>query len=248
FDDLGGEHPREEAHPDGEGEDDEDEEGPRRGVDYGVFEIDLERGVLASEPLARDHGVIWYLRYPRLSPSGRYWILDYGRPGHRGVIVLDVTTGEETVVDADPHAARWVTRDLLAWVETAGEMTRLYLGVPGEQPRELRRWSGLRAAIEVSPDGGAVLVTASDVLAEQRMAAFPDSSIPTRRRIEETAVYDLASERWIELAVWPDEPFDANTYRIEWANARTISRTGPGVLAFESIDAPGELRAFLGTP
>ncbi len=241
YDDLAEERPEEEN--EGEGED-----GPRRGVSYGVFEIDLERGTLASEPLVRDHGVIWYLRYPRLSPSGRYWILDYGHRERPGVVVLDTTTGEETVFNAVYHTPRWVTGDRLAWVETTDEATRVFVARPGEEPRELRAWSDLSVSLEASPDGAMLLATVSDVLEEQRLAAFPDVSLPTRSKIEEVAAYELATDRWIELATWPDEPFDGNAYRIEWANARTISRTGPGVLAFESLDAPGELRAFLGSP
>ena len=138
--------------------------------------------------------------------------------------------------------------DILSWTETVDGQTRLLLGTPGEEPRELRNWSDLSVSLAVSPDGRALLATASHVIEEQRMAAFPDASFPTRQKVEQVAAYELESGRWIELAAWPDEVYDGRAFRTEWANPRTLARTGPGVLAFESLDAPGELRAFLGTP
>jgi ABC-type transport system involved in multi-copper enzyme maturation permease subunit len=228
----------------------DEEESTRRGVSYGLYEIDLSRGALADEPVLRDFGVIWYRQYSRLSPSGRFWLVDDRRGVESGILVLDVETGERLQIDADRHSTRWLDGDLLAWTRTTREptTTRLLLGRPGEPPTELRVWSGVDVSLLASPDRNSLLAISHEVLEEQAAAAFPDTSIPTRRKVEHVAVYELDTKRWIDLARWPEDGYGGYEFRTEWAGPRTVARTGPGVLAFESIDAPGKLRAFLGDP
>jgi ABC-type transport system involved in multi-copper enzyme maturation permease subunit len=61
---------------------------------YAVHRVDLDRGRIESEPLVQDAG--WpSLAARRLSPTGRYWLVDRNRRRDETRPILDLETGRE---------------------------------------------------------------------------------------------------------------------------------------------------------
>jgi hypothetical protein len=97
--------------------------------------------------------------------------------------------------------------------------------------------------IEVSPDGRRLLVN----VAQTERPVEDASGGPIRRRPLETWAYDVVVGDWQQLDAWPDREIDGFDYRTVWAGPETIARTGPGVLALESLSRPGDLRFVIGS-
>ena len=218
---------------------DRDDDDRARGSRYGLYAVDLETGEIGSEPLLEDVGQAWAAEEV-LSPSGRYWILD--RRAGRGEPrpILDLETGEEIPVEGLVRQAKWLNGDVLFWVDTVGSERRLVTVEPGGTPKVLRSWSDLGVGLQVSPDRERLLVTASRALDTQSEAVL-------EQQIVQTWVFDPAEDRWTELTAWPAHPYKGYTYATAWAGPRTLARTGPRVLAFESLERPGEFIPVIGS-
>jgi len=218
---------------------DKDKDDGKRGSRYGLYPVDLETGEIASEPLLEDVGQAWAAE-EALSPSGRYWILD--RRAGRGEPrpILDLESGEEIAVEGLVRQARWLNGDVLFWFDTVGSERRLVTVEPGGTPKVLRSWSDLGVGLQVSPDRERLLVTAFRDLETQ-------SEIVLEQQIDQTWVFDPTDDRWTELTSWPAHPYKGSAYATTWAGPRTLARTGPRVLAFESLERPGEFIPVIGS-
>lgn len=217
----------------------EDRDDGERGSRYGLYPVDLETGEIGAQPLLEDAGQAWFAE-AALSPSGRYWILD--RRAGRGELrpILDLETGEEIQIEGLVRQAEWLNDDLLFWVDTVGSERRLVVAEPGSTPKVLKSWSGLAVVLQVSPDRKRLLVTASKALETQ-------AEIVLEQQIVQTWVFDTSDGRWTELTAWPAHPYKGYTYATTWAGPRTLARTGPRVLALESLERPGEFIPVIGS-
>jgi hypothetical protein len=68
----------------------------------------------------------------------------------------------------------------------------------------------------------------------------------------------MTTGAWDEIEAWPSEEtkvsskmapgwYEGWSYSTTWAGPGTLARTGPGVLALEHLDRPGELLAVVGS-
>ena len=228
-------------------EDQEESDEDLNVVSYGLYRIDIDRGVLESDPLVEDVGR-GFLAHRRLSPSGRYWIRDDRSRDSDLRPVLDLDTGEETGLKVSRSDSRWMAEDTLVWPETDGEGKHLRKARPGEAPVTLRSWPRDRnVGLWVSPDGRRLLITVRDVL-EQKDDALLDPPLIIRQRVLESWVYELEEDRWIELPAWPPGPHTPwGGPRTVWAGPRTLARTDTGFLALVKLDDPDGLLPVVGS-
>lgn len=222
------------------GQPEKDEDGDfSRAIPYAVLPFDPVTGKLGDEPLVEDVGSPW-LAERSLSRSGRYWIR--GTPVNGMAVILDLETGTEIPVEGLNRGAAWADNDVLVWVER-GPMSRVRWTSPGGTPVTLREWTGVWVGIEVSPDGRRLLVN----VAQTERPVEDASGGPIRRRPLETWAYDVVGGDWQQLDAWPDREIEGVDYRTVWAGPETIARTGPGVLALESLSRPGDMRFVIGS-
>jgi hypothetical protein len=209
------------------------------GSPYGLYPIDLDTAEVGERPLLEDVGQAWGAG-TALSPSGRYWIVDRRAGRHEVRPVLDLDTGEEIEVEGLVRDARWLEGDALVWVETHGSEKHLVMAEPRGPRRELGTWRDRAVDLQVSPDRTRLLVNVFNVLDALGGAIL-------ERQIVESRIYEPADDRWIDLAVWPEKPYEGYLYSTTWAGPRTIARTGPHVLAFEQVERPGALVPVIGS-
>jgi hypothetical protein len=215
------------------------EDDPEPGVPYSLYPVDLDTAEIGDQPVVQDAGRPWW-KDEALSPSGRYWLVDRRSRSDDVRPVLDLETGEELDSGVVVQRARWLTGDVLFWIETEGSESRLVTAEPGGAPEVLRSWSDLRVSLQPSPDRDRLLVTVSEILDSQQ-------GVLTEQQIVQTWVFDPADDSWTELTTWPDHPYKGYAYGTTWAGPRTVAITGPRVLVFESLDRPGEIVSVIGS-
>ena len=222
-------------------------------VDYTVHRLDVERARIEPEPILRETGRPWAAT-GRLSPSGRYWLVDRAADRCDTRPLLDLPTGKEIPPQVPRGAVSWLAGDALAWMESDGVETRLLLGSPGEEAKVLRRWRNVDAYLEISPDRKLLFVRAGerskDRVADDakcpELRARSFNGLPPEGIVPEARVYEVATGRWIDLPRWKPDGMPGGRFARIWAGPRTLARTGPGFLALEDIDRPGVLRPVIG--
>jgi hypothetical protein len=222
-------------------------------VDYEVHRIDVENGRIEKEPIVRETGRPWAAQN-RLSPSGRYWLVDRGAGKCDVRPLFDLSSGKEIPPQSPRGARTWLDGDRLAWLESDGSATWLLLGHPGESPEVLRGWKGVDVNLDASPDRKWLFVRttepptegASDSSMCRELATPTLGGRATDGKVPEARVYEVATGRWVDLPWWSrDGKGDARFARV-WAGPRTLARTGPGFFALEDLDRPGVLRDVIG--
>jgi ABC-type transport system involved in multi-copper enzyme maturation permease subunit len=222
-------------------------------VEYTVHRLDVEAGRIDPEPILREKGRPWAAA-GRLSPSGRYWLVDRGAGKCDTRPLLDLPTGKE-ISPESPRALRiWLDGDRLAWLESDGAATWLLLGRPGEPPVALRGWSGVDVLLEASPDRKRLLLRTTEPPKEGSSDVWKcwEFTTPSLRgrvpggKVPEARVYEVASGRWIDLPWWSRDGQRGGEFARVWAGPRTLARTGPGFFALEDLDRPGTVRNVIG--
>jgi ABC-type transport system involved in multi-copper enzyme maturation permease subunit len=159
-----------------------------------------------------------------LSPSGRYW-LRHPASGDEPMRLVDLDTGETTEFDA--RWAVWLAGDTPAWVVKPDENTcRLFIGWPGRE-RKVRDISGRTYWLDVSPDGGTLLVR----------VLRPGEPNQYRH-----ALFELATDRWLDLEATSDSWFG-----MQWAGPDSLALVEQGALSLIE-PATGELHTVIGRP
>jgi len=213
-----------------------------RAIPYAVLPFDPLTGKLGDGPLVEDVGSPW-MAERLLSRSGRYWVRDLPQDGVR--VVLDLQTGAAIPVEGLGRGALWTEGDFLVWVER-GPQSRVARTSPGGAIETLREWTGAWVELGVSPDGRRLLVNVAGTPTPPQLGES-GSGDPVHRRPLETWVHTVATGEWARFDAWPDREVEGLSYRTVWAGPETIARTGPGILALESLARPGELRFVIGS-
>jgi hypothetical protein len=222
-------------------------------VPYALFRVDAESARLDATPVLRDSGIPWRAGR-RLSPSGRYWLLDRnsGRCDVRPL--LDLSTGKEILPEVRSDARNWLAGDALGWKETDERETWLLLARPGDTPKAVRGWRDLDVSLHVSPDRKRILVETfprrGGVSAEDTRCKLSETALLARDlpvvSSPGAAVYDVERGTWTDLEPWRTGDFVGVRWRRLWAGPRTLARTGPGFLALEYLDRPDVVRDVIG--
>ena len=234
-----------------------DARGPVRGraqtaVAYDVVEVDILEGRLGAKPILRELGVPW--RAPHLlSPSGRYWLVDRGAGICDARPILELENGLDLGPPSPLGRRTWLSGDVLAWLETSGDTTWLFVARPGEDPKPVRGWRTAFVQLQPSPDRALLLVHARGSARHSDLAnrcpgpsASRVAGLVASGPVPQTGIYDPGRGVWSDLPAWePAEGLNFDCERV-WAGPRTLARTGPGFLALEDIDRPGAIREVLG--
>jgi hypothetical protein len=220
-------------------------------VDYTVHRLDVESGRIDGTPIVRDTGQPWRAE-GRLSPSGRYWLVDRSAGRCDARPLLDLSTGNE-IPPQSPHVDRaWLEGDRLAWLESNDVATWLLMSRPGESPSVLRGWKRAHAKIEASPDRKLLLVRTVPPGKPELSWGCPDFTTPSLRdrvpdaEASETLVYEAATGKWVDVSWVTMHGRRYRAFSPVWAGPRTLAHTGRGLLAFEDVDRPGVLRDVIG--
>ncbi len=194
-----------------------------KAVEYGVYPLDVEAAKIGATPLLRDVGLP-FRASRRLSPSGRYWLVDRESSRDATRPILDLKTGQ-TLDAAIPNGkAWWLAGDVLAWIDTVGDEMRLAVGHPGQQPSMFGTRPKAKVVGEVSPDRKRLLLEVGE-------------------NPQKASVYDTGSGRLTELPPWASA---ADRRRWGWAGPRTLYRAAPGYLAFADVETPAVVRVVTG--
>ncbi|MFC2172853.1 hypothetical protein ACFLU6_09510 [Acidobacteriota bacterium] len=214
-------------------------------MDFALHRVDLRKMRIEPEPLLKVHDYL-DLASLRLSPSGRYWTTVNREEDTVGLSVIDIKTGQEALtipqlcINSFKKRSSWIIRrygersycwlqgDRLGWLEPGKEedpnAVAFLLATPGASPRSVRAFPEGIYRLYPSPDGTSILIS----------GWFKEESTYTKE------LYDLATDEWRALSV-------TGVY-VEWASPRILAQHRFKQLAFESLDAPGELRYVIGSP
>jgi hypothetical protein len=184
--------------------------------------------------------------------------------------MVDLETGrpipwKKRVAGGDTALMDWPDQPLRFWLETEGAEKRLVIERAGENPSVVRSWSGVNVAVDPSPDRQRLLVSVGQVVTSGGGIARgePGTGDPSLPRLglsrREQWVYEISSDRWIELPHWnladfapgdpfhnPPSPLPPRAYGREWVGPHALARVGRGLLGFEDVDSPGKVRYVFG--
>jgi hypothetical protein len=199
-----------------------------RGEDEKVFDGFLHRVEPASAtleaPLELSDVGHPYFAMESLSPSGRYW-LRQPRSRQEPARLLDLVTEEVTELDA--RRLTWMVNDTPAWVTRSGDgRHELFVGWPGQE-RRIRELSGNWFWLDASPDAEKLLV----------MILLPGE--PRRYRY---AVYELATDRWVESDTTGD-----SWESVQWAGPEALALVEQGALSLLDPET-GVAEVVIGRP
>ncbi|MCU0230259.1 MAG: hypothetical protein MUC67_02650 [Acidobacteria bacterium] len=170
-----------------------------------------------------------------LAPSGRYWLVDDGRPETARIVVRDLATGEELEHRFEGEAVlewEWLADDRLAVVVEQGGVARLLLTGPGAggSREELGSWPARPTWgwLQASADGSMLLVR--------------DHATRGAR------VFHLADARWTEIPPPRGLKVETAAERVpvlwSWAGARTLVVPGAQGPLLIDVDRPEGVRTI----
>lgn len=199
---------------------------------YGLYRVDPESGDFDPHPLIEEKGSLWGARDRLLSPSGRWWRHD--RPHAEPQEMVDLTTGR--TVPATKGG--WPDDTIRIFLEQDGDGTSLIETAADGSSRTLRSWTGRQAQMSRSPGGRYILVELGDD--PPALAIW---------------IHDIEMGAWREIPVPSPTGGDLtsraqgmDSLRCQWAGPTTLAIKRNDSLAFEDVDAPGNLRYVIGGP